>query len=186
VSRIKLMTLTTISACLLSVVVAASASAAFFHASKTGKLVGKQTGTQTFNTGSGAVECTKAASSGTATALLVLSQLIQTTYTGCTAFSFAEVKINTADYLFNADKGLVLLDNTLKIEVPLAGCSVTVPPQDLFTVTYDNKSGKLLELTNVHSIKSTGSGGLCGGSNSSGTYVGNNELELTGGELSWG
>lgn len=180
------MTLTAASACLLSVVVAASASAAFFHASKTGKLTGQQTGNQTFNTGSGNVICTKAASSGTATALLVLTQLIQTTYTGCTAFEFASVTINTADYLFNADNGLVLLDNTLKIEVPLAGCNVIVPPQDLFTVTYDNQSGKLLELSNVHSIKSTGSGGLCGGVGTAGTYVGNNLLELTGGELSWG
>jgi hypothetical protein len=176
------------SACLLSAVMATSASAAFFHASKTGTLTGKNDGLQTFNTGTGAgaVECTKAASSGTATALLTLVQLIQETYTGCTAFSFAEVKINTADYLFNADNGLVFLDNTLKIEIPLAGCEVVVPPQDLFTVTYDNTNNKILELSNVHSIKSTGSGGDCKGAGSSGTYVGNNLLELEGGSLSWG
>jgi hypothetical protein len=173
------------SACLLSVVVAASASAALFHASKTGKLVGKATNTQTFTTGAGTVECTKAASSGTATALLTLVQLIQVTYSGCTAFTFVTVEINTADYLFNADTGLVFLDNTLKIVIPKV-CEVVVPPQSLLQVTYDNTSKKILELSNVHSIKSTGSGGVCGGANSTGTYVGNNLLELEGGELSWG
>lgn len=183
--QMRILSVAVVSVCVLGIAMVANVSAQQFHASTTGKLLGKQLGNQVFETGAGTVTCTTAASTGTATALLVLTQLIETKYSNCTAFGFAEVKINTAKYLFSADNGQVTLDNTILIEVPLGGCSVSVPPQALKQVVYDNSNKKIIELSKVTGIQSTGSGGLCGGTNTVGTYTGNNQLELDGGTVSW-
>jgi hypothetical protein len=170
---------------MLSAMVASNASAQLFHASKIGTLKGKQLDNQELQIGAGLMGCTKAAASGRATQLLALSLLLTVQYSGCSFFSFSEIKINPAIYLLNADNGLVTLDGTVKMEIPLAGCSITFPPQTLTEVKYKNTAKKLTEESKVHSIKYTGSGGMCGGAGSSGTYIGNNELELEGGEISW-
>jgi hypothetical protein len=187
VRRIKTMALTAVGVCALSAAVVSSASAQQFHASKTGTLKGVQLNTQVFNTGSGAgsVECKKAATSGRVTSLLALSQLVIVVYSECKAFSFVNATITPAHYLFSADNGLVKLDNTITITPEGAGCHVTVHPQDLKEVKFVNSGGKLIEESNVKNIASLSTGGLCGGNSAIGTYVGNNDIELEGGTLSW-
>ena len=168
----------------LSAVAAANASAAVFKASGTGTLSGKALNNQVFNTGIGNVTCTTAASSGTVVAPLEKeTQEVAVKYSGCTAFGFVGVEISEAKYLFNAN-GSVNVVNTITIKVPAAGCSVTVSPQTgLKTITYVNSSGKIEEKTNVSGIKSKGSGGVCGGESTTGTYTGNNLIELVGGTI---
>jgi hypothetical protein len=185
VRRIKILTIAVLGVCVLGVAGVAGASAQQFHASKTGTLTGKATNTQVFNTGSGAVECTKAFSSGTVTAVLALTQLVTVQYTGCTAFGFINTEITPAQYIFNADNGEVKIENTITITPAGAGCKVTVGPQSLKTVKFKNSGSKLIEESAVKGIVSTSTGGLCGSSGSSGTYTGNNEIELIGGTISW-
>jgi ABC-type transport system substrate-binding protein len=168
-----------------SAVSVANASASTFKSSSTGTLKGAQTSNQVFNTGFGTVSCTTATSSGTVTSTVTAEQEVGVKYSGCTAFGFIGAEISEAKYLFNAN-GTVKVLNTITIKVPGAGCSVTVSPQGpLSSITYTNKSGKIEESTKVSGIKSKGSGGLCGGENSNGTYTGSNLIELVGGTTEW-
>ncbi|MGA9566771.1 MAG: hypothetical protein WBS19_14700, partial [Candidatus Korobacteraceae bacterium] len=73
------------------------------------------------------------------------------------------------------------------VETILGNCSILVDPQSLKAVTYENKSGKIVEKTNVSGISYTTSGSsVCGSSGTNGTYIGNNEIEREGGgTLEW-
>lgn len=170
----------------LAAVSAAGASAApHFKASAKGSLKGTQTGNQVFTTGAGEVSCTKAATTGTVTNLEAVEQEVAVKYTGCTAFSFVGAEISEAKYNLHAN-GEVDVLNSIKITVPLAGCSVTVSPQKgLKAVTYTNVSGKIEEASKVESIVSKGTGGICGGENKTGSYKGSNLVELVGGTVEW-
>ncbi len=182
--QIKVIALAVMGACILSMAMAAGASAQKFHASKTGNLKGFALNTQVFNTGSGNVECTAAASSGTVTTLETLTQAINVKYSGCKAFGFINTDISEAHYVFSAD-GSVAVTNTITITPLGAGCTVTVGPQTLKEVKFKNSGSKITEETNVKNIVSTSSGGLCGSSSTTGTYTGNNDIELEGGTISW-
>ncbi|HEX5852696.1 MAG TPA: hypothetical protein VFY36_06355 [Solirubrobacteraceae bacterium] len=171
--------------CALSVAVVSIASAQKFHADKTGALKGKQLGNQVFLTGAGTVTCTTASTSGTVTSLLALHQLVEVKYSGCTAFGFIKTHITPALYLFNADNGLVQLENGVLINPLGAGCEVHLAPQHLLGVAFQNTNKKIVEISKVHSIKSQGTGGVCGGANTTGTYTGNNQIELEGGTIEW-
>ena len=185
--KLKAIALTAMSVCAISAFIVAGASAQSFHASKTGNLKGKATSNQVFTTAAGKVTCEEATTTGTVTALLSLHQLVDVIYGKCTAFGLGGVDVSLALYLFNADGGLAKLENTVTITSLIAGCTIVVlGGQDLRTVKYKNVGKNLVEESEVAGIVSHGSGGLCGsGTSTTGTYVGNNEIELVGGEVSW-
>lgn len=166
-------------------VATASASAFLFHATLVpGTLLGKATNTQKFVafSGSGTVECTSATTTGSITQKLALTQLVTVVYSSCAAFGFP-TSISAAKYVLSAD-GLAAIENTIVISVK-GVCTITVKPQDLGTVKYKNSGNNILEESAVTGITSTGSGGVCGGANTGGTYTGNNEVSEDGGILSW-
>lgn len=172
-----------VAASAFNVALTSTASAVvLFHASKTGTLKVTGLNSQVFNTGAGTIEC-KVTGSGRVTAFLTLRLLLLEQYSGCVAFGFAEISSNPADYLVDASNGLVFFDNTVKFELPLAACSISLPPQNLFKESYDNSAGKVIDLSALTGVKSIGSGGLCGGANTTGTWTGNSEIELVGGTI---
>jgi hypothetical protein len=186
VRRIIVVALAVLGVCLAAT---ASASAHLFHASKTGKLLGLSEGNQVFTPKAGGAEviCKHAVTTGTITALLGLHQLVTVVYSNCAVLG-QTTHISPAEYLLSAD-GLAAIVNTIFINVlGLAPCQITVKPQDLLHVAYDTdplNSAALLELSLVHSIVSTGSGGGCGTNNTGGTYTGNNLVFEDGGALGW-
>lgn len=167
----------------LTAVGASAASAASFEASKVpGNLKGKATTTQVFTVNGGKVECTTATTTGKVVESPAAAQKVTVNYSGCKAFGFVSVTISPAEYNLHA-AGTVDILNTITINVA-GSCTVTVGPQSgLKTVSYENKSGKILEKSAVTGIKYTSSGGFCGTSGTNGTYTGNNEVEEEGGTL---
>jgi hypothetical protein len=171
----------------LSVIGAASASAApKFTASATGTLIGSAKTNQVFTTNGGTTTCTSAATEGAIVSTSSPEQEVTVTYGGCTAFGFINVKITPATYLFTAN-GEVHIKNTITIEPIGAGCTVTVKPQTVKSVAFDNEpTNKITETSTVKAIKYTSTGGLCGSSGENGTYTGNSILERKGGgSVSW-
>lgn len=191
--RIRALVLSLVAAFAFSAVAVAAASAHEFEATKTGPATDVQTSTQVFKDEpkAVAVECKKLKSTETIESLKTKTQKAKVKYEECTAFGFP-ASISEAAYNFNAE-GSVTIENTITIEVPLAGCKVTVGPTGnsaLKTITYENKTGGKLEVkSNVSKIvsKVTGGGGLCGkeGELKEGTYTGNALVTPASGELKW-
>ena len=164
---------------------AANASAATFTASATGSLTGKATATQVFTTNGGQVKCSTAATSGEIKSVASAEQHVTVKYTGCNAFGFVNTHITDATYLFTAD-GTVHILNTITITPTGAGCTQTVKPQTVGSVTYTNSGTKLVITPNVTGITYSSTGGICGASGANGTYSGSNEVErVGGGSISW-
>ncbi len=185
--RIRFIAVAVVAALCMSVVAAASASAHEFVASKAGKTKSSATSNQVFNTGSGNVTCTKLAGKGEVKETELKSETHKetVTYSGCTAFGFVKVKITAAKYKFNAN-GSVELENEVTITPEGAGCTVKVAgKQVLSSVSFANEAGKINETSNVKGIHSVGSGGVCGGTNTEGTYTGSALTELEGGTIEW-
>lgn len=163
-----------------------------FKSSVAGNLKVVKNTNQVFNTGaSSAVTCTKdSIVKGAAASGIQLSVLAEIEYTGCTVIGpFGlkfEATVSLAQYLFSADNELVRLENTIVVRVPIAECNITVKPQDLKAVKYKNTNKHVVVEANVSGITSVASGGECGtGTNTTGTYTGNTEVEVVGGEISW-
>ena len=137
------------------------------------------------------VTCTKdAINKGTDSSGSQLSILVEYEYTGCTITgSFGlkfEAKASLAQVVYSADNDLMRLENTWVIKVPIGECDITVKPQDLNAVSYKNSGKHVVVEPHVSGIVSEGSGGECGvGKSTSGTYTGNTEIEVVGGEISW-
>jgi hypothetical protein len=194
-TRIKLVGSAILALLVLCAVATASASAHEFEASKLGTATDKGTTVQVFKDEpkAAAVECKKTESTEKITALKAKTQKASVKYTECTAFGFA-AKISEAKYEFNAE-GSVKVENTITVEVPLAGCKVVVGPTGnsaLKTITYTNKEpgtghGKVEVKGKVSKINSEvkGGKGLCGkeGKLKEGTYTGNALVTLAGGEV---
>lgn len=183
----------------LSAVAASAASAHEFEASKLGEATDVQTSIQVFHDepAAAAVECKKLTSSEKIVALKTKTQKAAVHYEECTAFGFAAT-ISEAKYEFKVEEGAkepiegsAKVENTITIEVPLAGCKVTVGPtgnSNLKKITYENKAGGKVEVkANVTKIVSKVTGGLgtCGkeGELKEGTYTGNALVSLPEGEL---
>jgi hypothetical protein len=166
----------------LSVVAVASASAAQFTAEETGPIHGDALSPQVFVTDAGEVICETATTTGTVTALAAPSQEVTVHYEDCLAFGFVGVEISPATYEFTAegmDNNVHIL-SAITINIPLAGCHVTVPAQTVGTVTFENDNGALIERSNVGGIHYIGSGGLCGSAGvekTNGTYEGDSTVE---------
>jgi hypothetical protein len=164
---------------------AANASAATFTASATGSLTGKATATQVFTTNGGQVKCSTAATSGNIVSTASTEQHVTVKYSACTAFGFANTHITDATYVFTAN-GEVHIKNTITITPTGAGCTITISPQPVGSVSYTNSGTKLIITPNVIGISYASSGGLCGTSGGNGTYTGSNEVErVGGGSISW-
>ena len=183
----RMLALAVMGACVFGAAGAGSASASLFHASKTGTLKGTALNTYVFNTG-GAVpvsmECKKAATSGTVTSPLALSQLVSVTYSGCTVAG-ASVTVTSAHYLISADDGLVAFKNLVILTVPVGGCKLFILPQHVKGIAFTSSGGRLIEESNVKNLVTSGTGGTCGPGSSAGTYVGRSDVELEGGTISW-
>lgn len=183
--RHKVWRLTVVAMLAFSCVTAADASAASFASSGTGPLSGKQTVSQTFDTGTGSFSCTQAAISGMRTEIETEAEEIGIKYSACSYLGFVGLEVSEARYLLGANGSLTIL-NTFTVRVPGAGCSITFGPQTpLGSVSYVNSSGKIEAAFNLGGIKSKGSGGLCGGESASGTYAGKSLIELVGGTIEW-
>ena len=164
------------------------ASAHNFVAEKAGAVKRISNTNQTFTTGAGiGVVCTTVAvNNANAVAGKQLTLLADVSYTGCKVLGIFNATVTTAKYLFSADE-TVNVENTIVISVPVAGCTITVLPQNnLLKVKYKNNGANVVVEANVHSIRSHGSGGECGtGTTSTGTYTGNTEVGSTGQTVSW-
>jgi hypothetical protein len=105
------------------------------------------------------------------------------TYSGCTAFGFANVNVSPASYRYNADGELDLL-NEVTIKVLGAGCTFVLKPQsNLSSVAYSNNGPRLISKKTISGITYTSSGGLCGASGSDATLTGDEEMEQVNGGI---
>lgn len=198
---IKMIGLAVFAVLAFSAVAASAAAAEEFEASEAGTLSGKALNTQKFKTGAPAeVECTTATPAGTVESgkLKVPSILISVDYLGCSVKGLGgSVTISLVDYTFFAPNPnpLVSILHLITIEAGALGveCTITViSGQSLGSgsgqLTYVQK-GKNLELeSKVSGIESeitkSNSSLLCGTvgeKSTTGTYTGNDEVELNGG-----
>jgi hypothetical protein len=187
----------------LSALTATAASAHTFEYSKTGNLLGKQTGNQVFKfpvIGAGfAVTCTKDTLKGLINTVPPLRELTMTDeYAGCTGNGeVTEAAVSSTEYDFLAEPGpttaevKILKGFTVKFtEGGLFECVVTIPAQGpLKTIEYVNISGQKIEIkAKVTKIKSSASGSTCFHTytnNETGELTANNLVELVGGSLDY-
>lgn len=169
----------------LTAMTASAASAAQFTASATGALTGVQTSDQVFQFGVGGVTCKKAHTTGTITSTATTSQHVTVNYSECsTSFWGFSTAVSAGTFLLTANGEIHLL-NTITFSVPSLGCSTTVSPQSLGSVSYTNKVGGKIEQHNaVAGLKSTSTASLCSSGNA-GTFTGSSLLERIGGTLSY-
>jgi hypothetical protein len=159
-----------------------SAQSHEFIASTTGKTKSKGSGTQTFRTGSGVIECATVAGTGTITATHSTTHKEVLTFSGCTGFG-GKVTVTPAHFEFNAN-GPAKLENEVEIHVSGTSCEVVLEPQTAESLGYENSSGKLKSEASITKIQAKGTGGVCGGG-SEASYSGTILAELEGGTLEW-
>jgi hypothetical protein len=169
--------------CVLVLSLSAASSAAAFTTNKAGNIVDKQLGNQVFKFNAGAVECIKVASTG-AVPLGAFEFLKDKWKFGeCTAFGLAAT-VSEAELEFADAKGFVSFLNVITIEVPVAGCKITIKPgaanQERKAVAYANKAATFEVKLAVAKITYESVGGLCGAGGVNGTLSGNSEVELLG------
>jgi dGTP triphosphohydrolase len=183
--RIKL-GLAVVAAFALSIAITASASAAGFLASKAEKLLAEKTSAQIFTTDQGEVNCgTVNILAGTTSTSETTSQEAEVDYENCKAFTFIEVQISKAIYLFQAS-GSVIIDKLIKIFVPADSCEISVPAQTVNSVDYETKGNNILIEPLVNGIHYT-QGTHCNvsGALTNGTYKGHIEVMIPSGTVSF-
>jgi hypothetical protein len=163
--------------------VSVSANGHEFIASKTGKTKSKQANTQILKTSAGTIECTTVSGTGEMSEAKSVTHKEVLTYSNCTGFG-TSIKVSAAHFEFNAN-GSARLEKTVDVTPEAAGCEVLIEPQTLETLSYTNTSGKLMASASVTKIHTKGTGGLCGGENTTGTYSGSLEGEIEGGTVEW-
>lgn len=185
--RIKKCVVLLILVCALSAIGAANASATFTY-SATGSLHGHPETTQVFNTGTGEVACTGATVTGAIVSTNASELELTTHYSGCKAFGIVGVHISTATYLFTTSGEVHVLEPiTITVTKTLftAHCTVTVPAQTLNKVDYATTgtagSTHVTITSTITGIHSTGTGGVCNGTNTNGTYTGAKTIARVGG-----
>jgi hypothetical protein len=163
--------------------VSVSANGHEFIASKTGKTKSKQANTQILKTSAGTVECTTVSGTGEMTETKSVTHKEVLTYSNCTGFG-TSIKVSAAHFEFNAN-GSAKLEKTVTVKPEGAGCEVLIEPQTLESLSYTNTSGKLMAAASVTKIVSKGTGGVCGGENTEGSYSGSIEGEVESGTVEW-
>ncbi len=163
--------------------VSVSANGHEFISSKTGKTKSKGTNTQIFKTSAGTIECGSVTGTGEMTETKTVTHKEVLTFSECAGFGM-EITITAAHLEYNAN-GSARLEKTVAISPEGAGCEVLIEPQTLEAITYTNSSGKIKAAANVSKIHSKGTGGDCGGENSTGTYTGGIQGEVESGTVEW-
>ncbi len=163
--------------------VSVSANGHEFIASKTGKTKSKGTNTQIFKTSAGAIECGSVTGTGEMTETKMVTHKEVLTFSECSGFGMV-ITITAAHLEYNAN-GSAKLEKTVFISPEGSGCEVLIEPQTLEAMTYTNSSGKIKASASVSKIHSKGTGGDCGGENTTGTYTGSIQGELEGGTVEW-
>jgi hypothetical protein len=191
--RVKIFSMALMAMLALSAVAVSSASASSFLVHPTGKILGEATNTQIFSANGFNIECTKAAVAGTATVLKTLTQLVHVGYSGCTVTLgeiVAAVTVTpSALFILNADLK-VAVESTVKIEIPAAGCTLTIGPggnQALDSVHYGNEGSDLKVNALVKGITFTSTEGLCGPPGNAASYNGQLKVmsAVAGGVVRW-
>jgi hypothetical protein len=186
--RIRITGLAILAALAFGVVGVGSASAHEFIAKPVkGKVEGVQKGSHVFVTNAGKVSCTNVSSTGEVMAEIAKVTKESVKYSGCFAFGF-EAKVSEVKFEFDAE-GTVKIENTITIEVPEAGCHLTIPPtgnEKLSTITYANKGTTELEVTAAaKNIHYEASGGPCGAKTkeTNGEYSGKSVVKVKEGSI---
>jgi hypothetical protein len=190
-----------VAALAFSVITASGAMAEELVASKTGKLKGKALNTQKFKTGGLAtVECTSASPTGEVTEDKSVEQAISVAYGGCSVSGLGSASISLADYIFYIPKLVSIANESSKPMIIKATglgieCEIEIEGGQSLggssgEIEYINKSSKIEVknkiakiLSKVLKSNSTSLCGTVGSESSSGTYEGNDEVELEGGTL---
>lgn len=160
-----------------------SATSHEFIASKTGKTKGKNTNNQVFTSVLGTIECTTASGVGEIKTVASTTHKETITFGGCKLMG-ALVKVTAAHFEFNAD-GSTKLEKRITMTPEGLGCEVLIEPQTVTGVTYTNGAGKITAEASASNIVSKGTGGVCAGENTEGTYAGKVSGELEGGTIEW-
>jgi hypothetical protein len=193
---IKMIGLAIVAVAAFSAFSVASASAAEFIYSKTGKFKGKQTTNQEYKTGGGAtVVCKKSEPSGEVTKLKTTEQELTISSSECTVSGLGTASVTSGERSYFSGAILSLLFPVM-IKATALGvkCAIDIPSGQTFSETgevgYENKSGKLLVNNKVKGMVSeiteSNSTGLCGKvgeKNTAGTYTGSMEVEVEGGTI---
>ncbi|MGO9760022.1 MAG: hypothetical protein ACLP1Q_02020 [Solirubrobacteraceae bacterium] len=182
--RITIFGMTLLSALAIAGVSAVSVSASGheFVASKLVKTKSKSTNAQIFKTSAGTIECSEVTGTGEITSLKSEKHKEVLTFSGCIGFG-GGIKISNADFEYNAN-GPVKLENRVTITPEGLSCHVTMEPQTVESLHYEDDSGKLKSEATIYKIRSRGSGGDCGGEEE-GDFAGTIVGELEGGTLEW-
>lgn len=177
--------------------VAASASAEAFHYSKTGTFKGKALNLQVFKVGHASLECVRANIYGSLTEFNFSELPLSVQYEKCSLLGWGSATVSAASYRFVLPPS-VRSEDALEVKasgLPGEHCSFTI---DAYTslggnpgeLAYENKSGKL-----VIKSKLTGIGyevtestepvfcGTVGEKGTTGTFKGNDEVEMEGGTI---
>ncbi|MGO9322289.1 MAG: hypothetical protein ACLQBY_16020 [Solirubrobacteraceae bacterium] len=158
--------------------ISVSASGHEFVVSKTGKTKSKGTNAQIFKTGAGTIECSTVTGTGEMTETKSVTHKEVLTYSNCSGFGMG-IKVTAAHFEYNAN-GSARLEKTVYVTPEGAGCEVLIEPQSLESLSYTNSSGKLTASAVVLNIRTRGTGGVCGGENTEGSYTGSIQAESEG------
>jgi hypothetical protein len=163
--------------------ISVSASGDEFISSKAGKIKSKG-GIQKFKTSAGTIECAEVTGSSevTSSELSSVTHKEVLTFIGCKGFG-DPVTISTAHLELNAN-GSAKLEKRVILTPEGSGCEVLIEPQTLESFGYTNVvGGKVTVEPRVSKIHSKGTGGVCGGENTEGSYGGTIVSELEGGTV---
>jgi hypothetical protein len=175
----------------VAAVSAAGASAAQFHVSATGQIVGAQTTNQVFKFSAGSVTCKQASSQYSTTSSNFTFLDLRTTFSGCSSIYFGVpsqtgVEVSPADFTLRAN-GEADLRNALTINVKGMGCSVVFPAQTgLKSISYTNRPEGKMEGASALSGMSYNFSEGCGSPGTNGTFTGSSLYERSGGgSIQW-
>lgn len=162
--------------------ISVSASGDEFISSKAGKIKSKG-GIQKFKTSAGTIECAEVTGSSevTSSELSSVTHKEVLTFIGCKGFG-DPVTISNAHLELNAN-GSAKLEKRVILTPEGSGCEVLIEPQTLESFGYSNAGGKVTVEPRVSKIHSRGTGGVCGGENTEGSYGGTIVSELEGGTV---
>lgn len=162
--------------------ISVSASGDEFISSKAGKIKSKG-GIQKFKTSAGTIECAEVTGSSevTSSELSSVTHKELLTFIGCKGFG-DPVTISNAHLELNAN-GSAKLEKRVILTPEGSGCEVLIEPQTLESFGYSNAGGKVTVEPRVSKIHSRGTGGVCGGENTEGSYGGTIVSELEGGTV---
>jgi hypothetical protein len=180
--RAKMLGLVMVATSAIAATTATSASGHEFIASKTGKTASTALGEQEFTLGGlGHVHCTEASGEGelTASKFTAFKEII--TYGNCNG---GKVTISPAHFDFNA-AGTATIEKTFTAREVGVECEVLIDKQTLTGFAYSNSAGKVTITADASGLHEVGTGGICGGEDTEGTYKGIVGVALEGGVIEW-